>query len=150
RCFSPRARLGASRSGAAESSSRQIPVSLTVTFGNHPTSGAHAAKREFSRGIYPGYCLLNRRKCRCHRHQSRPLKVYWCGRMTPTMERTLADARVGGLEQLAEIVEHEVRALQLVDHVGPPHHRRGLEGQVLDVAFDRVPDLARRGENAGA
>ena len=63
----------------------------------------------------------------------------------------LGDAdRLRGLEELAEIVEHEIGVLQLVDLVGPAHHLGRLERQALDVALDRVPHFLCRGQDAGA
>ena len=65
--------------------------------------------------------------------------------------RRLGDARLRRLEELAEIVEHEIGVLQLVDLVGPAHDRRRFERQALDVlALDRVLHLGRRGQDARA
>src|ERR1700751_4299222 len=61
----------------------------------------------------------------CHRHPTGPhssglLWTPWTpakGDSTKT-NSALGDADVGGVEQLAEVVEHEVGVLQLVDLVG--------------------------------
>ena len=65
--------------------------------------------------------------------------------------RRLGDARLRRLEELAEIVEHEIGVLQLVDLVGPAHHRHCFERQALDVlAQERVLHFGRRGQDARA
>src|SRR5437762_13036114 len=78
-------------------------------------------------------CGLGGQKSRFHRHRTRPLGSgrLWTGSPgSKGISRTgcaLGDARVGRLEQLPEIVEHEVGVLQLVDLVGPAHHLGGVE-----------------------
>jgi hypothetical protein len=55
------------------------------------------------------------------------------------------------LEELAEVVQHEVGVLQLVDLVGAAHHPGRFEGQALDVAaFDGVLHFLGRGQDSGA
>src|SRR6478672_3157564 len=77
---------------------------------------------------------------------SNPVGRFWTG---VGAVFALRDPQVGRLEQLPEIVEHEVGVLQLVDFVGPAHHLGRLERQALDVAFDRMVHFLGRGQDAG-
>ena len=58
--------------------------------------------------------------------------------------RRLGEACLRRLEELAEVVEHEIGGLQLVDLVGRPHDRSGLEWQRARRPGPRSRVSARR------
>src|SRR5258708_6954029 len=68
-----------------------------------------------------------------------------------TLPNRLSQTRLRRLEELVEIVEHEIGVLQPVDLVGPEHDRDRFERQALDIlVLERVLYLGGRGEDARA